>query len=290
MFCAHSPLPSPQDSMEEHCSDLPSGRNLLLSFRQHCYTPGPRPRALRICQPRPDTMVFLGSPQPMTEHSGDENRAIPTQGRTPLLATSTLETRIVLAELYQVWVVSCGLPALLSSLSFLRCWISTSISRFPLLGLHLHLKVSSAQISFLSLSFSQAYPLPKQEKPTVLLIPGTVCFPSSLHPCHILLNLIEILDTVMLQRKFQRASTNTVRCIGGKIVSYFWKMSSPRFGYLNFAVHLLSRVRLFATPWTAGCQASLSFTVFWRLLRLMSIESVMPSNHLILCHPFLLLH
>ena len=37
----------------------------------------------------------------------------------------------------------------------------------------------------------------------------------------------------MLQRKFQRASTNTVRCIGGEIVSYFWKMSSPRFGYLN---------------------------------------------------------
>ena len=132
MFCAHSPLPSPQDSMEEHCSDLPSGRNLLLSFREHCYTPGPRPSALRICQPHPDTVVFLGSPQPMTEHSGDENLAIPTQRRTPLLATSTLETLIVLAELYQVWVVSCGLPALLSSLSFLRCWVSTSISRFPL--------------------------------------------------------------------------------------------------------------------------------------------------------------
>ena len=39
------------------------------------------------------------------------------------------------------------------------------------------------------------------------------------------------------------------------------------------------------TPWTARCQASLSFTVFQRLLKLMSIESVMPSNHLILCHP-----
>ena len=40
---------------------------------------------------------------------------------------------------------------------------------------------------------------------------------------------------------------------------------------------------------TAACQASLSFTTFWSLLKLMSIESVMPSNHLILCHPLLLL-
>ena len=43
------------------------------------------------------------------------------------------------------------------------------------------------------------------------------------------------------------------------------------------------------TPWTAACQASLSITNSWRLLKLMSIESVMPSNHLILCHPLLLL-
>ena len=50
----------------------------------------------------------------------------------------------------------------------------------------------------------------------------------------------------------------------------------------------LSRVRLFATPWTAACQASLSITISWSLLKLMSIELVMPSNHLILCRPFLL--
>ena len=43
------------------------------------------------------------------------------------------------------------------------------------------------------------------------------------------------------------------------------------------------------TPWTAACQASLSITIFWSLLRLMSIESVMPPNHLILCRPLLLL-
>ena len=50
----------------------------------------------------------------------------------------------------------------------------------------------------------------------------------------------------------------------------------------------LSRVRLFATPWTAACQASMSITNSWYLLKLMSIESVMPSN-IILCHPLLLL-
>ena len=51
----------------------------------------------------------------------------------------------------------------------------------------------------------------------------------------------------------------------------------------------LSCVRLFVTPWTAACQASLSFTISQSLLKLMSIESVMPSNHLILCYPLLLL-
>ena len=54
------------------------------------------------------------------------------------------------------------------------------------------------------------------------------------------------------------------------------------------AVHSLSRVRLFATPWTAARQASLSFTISWNLLKLMSLESVMPSNHLILCYALLL--
>ena len=56
-----------------------------------------------------------------------------------------------------------------------------------------------------------------------------------------------------------------------------------------FTVQSFSRVRLFATPWTAACQASLSFTITQSLLKLMSIESVMPSNHLFLCHPRLLL-
>ena len=55
------------------------------------------------------------------------------------------------------------------------------------------------------------------------------------------------------------------------------------------SVHSLSLVWLFVTPWTAACQASLSITNSRSLLKLMSIESVMPSNHLIFCHPLLLL-
>ena len=54
-------------------------------------------------------------------------------------------------------------------------------------------------------------------------------------------------------------------------------------------VQLQSHVQLFATPWTVACQASLSFTISRSLVKLMSIELVMPSNHLILCHPLLLL-
>ena len=49
-----------------------------------------------------------------------------------------------------------------------------------------------------------------------------------------------------------------------------------------------SHIWLLVTPWTAACQASLSITNSWSLSKLMSIESVMPSNHLILCHPLLL--
>ena len=55
------------------------------------------------------------------------------------------------------------------------------------------------------------------------------------------------------------------------------------------SVQSLSRVQLFATPWIAACQASLSITKSRSSLKLMSIESVMPSSHLVLCHPLLLL-
>ena len=59
-------------------------------------------------------------------------------------------------------------------------------------------------------------------------------------------------------------------------------------GLLSFVVQLLSCVHLFATSWTAAHQASLPFTISQSLLKLMSIKLVVPSNHLILCHPLLL--
>ena len=55
------------------------------------------------------------------------------------------------------------------------------------------------------------------------------------------------------------------------------------------SVQSLTHVQLFVTPWNAACQASLSIANTWSLLKLMSIQSVMPSNHLILCLPLLLL-
>ena len=59
--------------------------------------------------------------------------------------------------------------------------------------------------------------------------------------------------------------------------------------HLDFVIQLLSRVQLFATPWAAAHQASLSFPISRSLLKLMSFESVMPSDHLILCYPLLFL-
>ena len=56
----------------------------------------------------------------------------------------------------------------------------------------------------------------------------------------------------------------------------------------NVVFQSLSHIQLFVTPWTGACQVPLSSTISWCLLKLMSIESVMPSNHLILCHPLLL--
>ena len=68
-----------------------------------------------------------------------------------------------------------------------------------------------------------------------------------------------------------------------------WHWAWGNFSHQFSSVQLLSRVRLFATPWIAARQASLSITNSWSSLRLMSIESVMPSSHLILCRPLLLL-
>ena len=67
------------------------------------------------------------------------------------------------------------------------------------------------------------------------------------------------------------------------------KIKTPNQLYFYIAVQSVSHVPVFVTLWTTTCQASLSFTISWNLLKLMSIESVMLSNHLILCHPLLLL-
>ena len=73
-------------------------------------------------------------------------------------------------------------------------------------------------------------------------------------------------------------------------VSFFSPLQSTLYSVtFVIVVQLLGHVQLFATPWTAAYQASLSFTISWNLFRLISIESMMPSNHLIFCHPLLLL-
>ena len=69
-----------------------------------------------------------------------------------------------------------------------------------------------------------------------------------------------------------------------------WEYPRNRENYCFLLFNLGSYVWLFATPWTVAHQASLSFTISWSLLILMSIKTVMPSNHLLLCSPLLLLH
>ena len=68
-----------------------------------------------------------------------------------------------------------------------------------------------------------------------------------------------------------------------------WIEKTEHVYMMEYSVQSLSRVQLFATPWTAACQASLFITKSWSLLKLMSVKLVMPSNHLILCRPLLLL-
>ena len=74
-------------------------------------------------------------------------------------------------------------------------------------------------------------------------------------------------------------------------LSLSWRLISSMAFEFQFAVvvQLLSCIWLFETPWTSPCQASLSFTTAWSFLKLMSIKLMMPSNHLILCFPLLLM-
>ena len=100
-------------------------------------------------------------------------------------------------------------------------------------------------------------------------------------PYHFLLDLV-LLWSVSYNNSFNIGVPQILSLLISLTASFF-----P--GDLFVVVQSLSRVRLFATPWTTARQASLSFTISRSLLKLMSIESVMPSHHLIPCHsPFLL--
>ena len=77
----------------------------------------------------------------------------------------------------------------------------------------------------------------------------------------------------------------TQRKINFHVLFYFFRVKQVLF----ISVQLPSRIQLFATPWTEAHQASLSIANSWNLFKPMSTESVMPSNHLILCYPLLLL-
>ena len=78
---------------------------------------------------------------------------------------------------------------------------------------------------------------------------------------------------------------------GWQRVRHHWSNLANTYNWYTFdnssSVLPLSRVQLFVIPWTAACQASLSITSSWSLLKLMSIESVIPSSHRIICHPLL---
>ena len=81
----------------------------------------------------------------------------------------------------------------------------------------------------------------------------------------------------------------SLRCGSTDSKTLDYQRTNPQFSSAQFSsVQSLSCVWLFATPWIAACQASLSITNSWSVLKLMSIELVMPSSHLILCHPLLL--
>ena len=108
--------------------------------------------------------------------------------------------------------------------------------------------------------------------------PGFLCFKVSLvHHC-VPYTVVQLLSHVQLL-----ATPGTATCQ----VSLFFTIFQSLHQFSS--VQLLSRVRLFATPWTAARQPSLSITNTRRLLKLMFTGTVMPSNHLILCHPLCLL-
>ena len=103
------------------------------------------------------------------------------------------------------------------------------------------------------------------------------------------LDLLEVQGTLksLLQRHNLKASILWLSAFFMVQLSHPYMTTGKTIAFSS--VQSLSHVQLFATPWPAALQASLSITHSWRLLELMSIELVMPSNHLMLCCPLLLL-
>ena len=95
------------------------------------------------------------------------------------------------------------------------------------------------------------------------------------------------LQEILSLNKYKRSLDQTTQDINGRISG---KYNSIHKGPQFSSIQSLSCVQLFVTPWTAIRQASLSITNSWSFLKLMFIKLVMPSNHLILCHPLLFLH
>ena len=97
----------------------------------------------------------------------------------------------------------------------------------------------------------------------------------------------DFLASIILRAIYTHRETHTL------LVSFLWRTLNSTICACRCVVvavvQSLSHTQLFATPWAAKHQASLSFTISWSLLKLMSIESTLPSNHLILCRPLLLL-
>ena len=118
---------------------------------------------------------------------------------------------------------------------------------------------------------------------------------SFLHSASHLINFVNIYSQPVMNRMIWRCQgwIRNNSCPEFSYMIYLNKTNSKRKDTITLkvvvAVQLLSCVWLFVTSWTAAHQASLSITISWSLFKFMSIESVMLSNHLTLCHPLLLL-
>ena len=95
--------------------------------------------------------------------------------------------------------------------------------------------------------------------------------------------------TISFSRESSRPRGWTCTSCVGRWILYCWATRKAQWNIQFSSFLSLSHFRLFATPWTAALQASLSISNSWSLLKLVSIASALPSNHCILCHPLLLL-